>query len=147
MDLRCQNSRAWSCKKPVWQVTCCKLKGVRGHEIWWKMDAQMVPPNHQNRAIRRPWSRFLRFGEFLTGCVLWWVFRSAKSGPEIAKFSNVGGQIDSGRLFGRGRRERRRAGEKKELGVWKLKSIQFRMWHAALKVSADLKATASAADP
>ena len=29
-------------------------------------------------------------------------FGSAKSRPEIAKFSNVGGQVDSGRLFGEG---------------------------------------------
>ena len=46
----------------------------------------MVPTNHQNRAIGRPWLSFLRFWEVLKGCVFWWVFGLAKILPPLPKF-------------------------------------------------------------
>ena len=42
IKLWCQISRAWYCKKRFWHVKCCKLKGLGGHEIWWKMGARMA---------------------------------------------------------------------------------------------------------
>ena len=61
--------------------------------------------------------------------------------------STLADKVKTFTSFWRGRRERRRAGEEKELNFGRLKSIRFQVQHAALKVAADLKATASAADP
>ena len=60
-----------------------------------KMDAQMVPTSHQDRAIGRPWSSFLRFCEVLKGC---FVFNELLVRQKIAMISDSGRQIEKTRL-------------------------------------------------
>ena len=79
---------------------------------------------------------------------------SAKSRPGITKLSNAGRKIKKQQYFVRGRREEKRcAGVEKEdwlcCRISKIlsESIHLKIKHAAPKAAADLKATASAADP
>ena len=63
-----------------------------------------------------------------------------KNRPQTQKISDFDRQINSdGLVYGWVGRERRRAGEEKELGFGRLKSIQFRIQHAAPRGSADLR--------
>ena len=107
----------------------------------------MVPTNHQNRAIGRPWSSFFvilcGFGRM---CFLM-DFLLAKSWPQIAIFCGFGREESVWMLFleGSAGEAACRGGERG--GVMLRESIQLRVQHAAPRVAADLKATASAADP
>ena len=101
-----------------------------------------------------PWSRFLRFceegrkerrkeGRKNILCVL----GPAKSRPTIAMINDFGRQIDSSCLFLEGSAGEAVCRGRERVGVMLPESIQLRVQHAAPRVTADLKATASAADP
>ena len=80
-------------------MTCCNLQGLGGYEICWKMDDELVPKSHQNRAIGRPWSSFSEiWGGFESMCCLmsFWI---DKHRPQVQKISDFDRQIDSGRWF------------------------------------------------
>lgn len=94
MDVRRHNSRAWSCNKRVWQVTCCNFIGLGGYEFWWKMDAQMVQQIIKFEPLGAHGRDLWRFCEVLKRFVFWWVFGSAKSLPNITMISDFGGQVE-----------------------------------------------------
>ena len=61
--------------------------------------------------------------------------------------SDFGRQIEKSRFVLEGSAGGAACRGRERVGVLKIACIRFRVQHAALKVAADLKATASAADP
>ena len=77
----------------------------------------MVPTNHQNRAIGRPWLSFLRFCEVFKDVPFDEFLVRQKVGQKSQSSAMLAAKFKKCGWFWRGRRERRRAGEEKELGL------------------------------
>ena len=108
-----------------------------------KMGVQMVLTSHQNRALGRPCSSFLRFCQVSKGCVFYGCLVRQKVGPKSKSSAILAAKLKKSDSLGRGRRERRCTGEEKEEGLYCQssrilpESMQLRIQHAAPKVAAD----------
>ena len=107
----------------------------------------MDPKSHLNQAIGRPWSSVLRYCEVLKEGVFVCFWASAKSRRTIAMISELGRQIEKTWLDLEGSAGEAACRGRERVGVSKIACICFRIQHAAPRESADLRATASAADP
>ena len=98
----------------------------------------MVPKKSYKSSRRAPMVAFLIFCEVLEECVFYELLVRQKVGHQSQLAATLADKLKKCGWFGRGRRERRRAGGEKELGLRRFKSIQFRVQHVALKVAADM---------
>ena len=106
----------------------------------------MVPTSYQNRAIGRPWSSFFEIlCDFESMCFL--VFGSAKNRPQIANFSNVGGQFEKTRLVLEGSAAEAACWGREGVGVLKIEMHLLSDLARRTEGGGGLEATASAADP
>ena len=96
---------------------CCNLRGFGGSRNLMKMEAQMAPKTIKIEPLGAQGCDFRDFASFCMGVIFDEFLDRQKVGPESQKTETWAAKKRTRAVFGRGRRERRGAGEEKEEGL------------------------------